>query len=219
MCLLENVILHWWRYLKVRNFRERKIHNFRIFHQIVKICSLRNFCCLKPPKVYSREKKECSKDLKIWKYVKVWRNNDEARKKTYSEPCQTSKMKLFAILFAIWLSNSQLWVINEGYPQSADVNHCVLAINFRPEGHQEPCNEIGSLNPADQPIGNLLTRSQLLSHWATVANCSFGRLVVFPKSFILDACQGSEDTSESGALGFAAPTKTCNFNGGKELFS
>ena len=124
---------------------------------------------------------------------------------------------LFYLLFGYPTVN--FGSLTKGYPQSADVNHCVLAINFRPEGHQEPCNEIGSLNPADQPIGNLLTRSQLLSHWATVANCSFGRLVVFPKSFILDACQGSEDTSESRALGFAAPTKTCNFNGGKELFS
>ena len=39
----------------------------------------------------------------------------------------------------------------KGQPHSPDVNHCVL--HFWPEGHQEPCNEVGSIS--------------LTKHWTT----------------------------------------------------
>ena len=38
-----------------------------------------------------------------------------------------------------------------GQPHSPDVNHCVL--HFRPEGHREPRNEVGSLSPAEHLVG------------------------------------------------------------------
>ena len=37
-------------------------------------------------------------------------------------------------------------LLSKGQPHSPDVNHWVL--HFRPEGHREPHNEVGSLNPA-----------------------------------------------------------------------
>ena len=38
--------------------------------------------------------------------------------------------------------------LSGGQPHSLDVNHCVL--HFRPEGHWEPCNEVGSLSQAER---------------------------------------------------------------------
>ena len=35
-------------------------------------------------------------------------------------------------------------------PHSPDVNHCVLHI--QPEGHREPCNEVGSLSLAERLV-------------------------------------------------------------------
>ena len=52
---------------------------------------------------------------------------------------------------AIWLPHGQLWAIIEGQPHPPDVNHCVL--HFRPEGHQDPRNKVGSLSPAERLVG------------------------------------------------------------------
>ena len=41
--------------------------------------------------------------------------------------------------------------LSRGQPHSPDVNHCVL--HFRPEGHREPRNEVGSLSPAKRLLG------------------------------------------------------------------
>ena len=41
--------------------------------------------------------------------------------------------------------------LSRGQPHSPDVNHCVL--HFRPEGHREPRNEVGSLSPAERLVG------------------------------------------------------------------
>ena len=41
--------------------------------------------------------------------------------------------------------------LSRGQPHSPDVNHCVL--HFQPEGHREPCNEVGSLSPPECLVG------------------------------------------------------------------
>ena len=55
------------------------------------------------------------------------------------------RSQFFFFLTAIWLPHGQLWAIIEE-TASPDVNHCVL--HFRPEGHQEPRREVGSLSLA-----------------------------------------------------------------------
>ena len=41
--------------------------------------------------------------------------------------------------------------LSRGPPHSPDVNHCVL--HFRPGGHREPRNEVGSLSPVEHLVG------------------------------------------------------------------
>ena len=41
--------------------------------------------------------------------------------------------------------------LSRGQPHSPDVNHCVL--HFRPEGHREPHNKVGSLSPVERLVG------------------------------------------------------------------
>ena len=61
-------------------------------------------------------------------------------------------MKPEFFLIAIWLPHVQLWAIIEGgQPHPPDVNYCILHI--RPEGDREPRNEVGSLSPAEHPVG------------------------------------------------------------------
>ena len=50
--------------------------------------------------------------------------------------------------------------LSRGQPHSPDVNHCVL--HFRPEGHREPHNEVGSLSPAEHLVGFELETFQFL---------------------------------------------------------
>ena len=42
--------------------------------------------------------------------------------------------------------------LSRGQPHSPDVNHCVF-LHFRPEGHREPRNEVGSLSLAEHLVG------------------------------------------------------------------
>ena len=56
-----------------------------------------------------------------------------------------------------------------GQTHAPDVNHCVL--HFRPEGHQEPCNEVGSLSSAEHLVGiEPETFQFLLLYW--ISSCS-----------------------------------------------
>ena len=41
--------------------------------------------------------------------------------------------------------------LGRGQPHPLDVNHCVLY--FRPEGHEEPRSDVGSLSPAERLVG------------------------------------------------------------------
>ena len=41
--------------------------------------------------------------------------------------------------------------LSRGQPHSPNVNHCLL--HFRPKGHWEPRNKVGSLNPAKHLVG------------------------------------------------------------------
>ena len=65
-------------------------------------------------------------------------------------PSKTMK-NVFFFLSAIWLPHSQLWDFIKGQFHSPNVNHCSL--HFRPEGHREPCNKVGSLSPAEHLVG------------------------------------------------------------------
>ena len=55
----------------------------------------------------------------------------------------------FKLLFGCPTAN--FGPLSRGQPHSPDVNHCVL--HFRPEGHREPRNEVGSLSPAERLVG------------------------------------------------------------------
>ena len=55
-------------------------------------------------------------------------------------------------------------------PYSPNVNHCLFSI--RPEGHQELCNKVGSLSPAEHLVefkpGTILFIHNTLTHQATL---------------------------------------------------
>ena len=48
-------------------------------------------------------------------------------------------------------STANFGPLSRGQPQSPDVNHCIL--HFRPEGHREPRNKVGSLSLAERLVG------------------------------------------------------------------
>ena len=50
--------------------------------------------------------------------------------------------------------------LSRGHPHPPNVNHCVL--HFRPEGHREPRNEVGSLSLAERLVGFELGTFQFL---------------------------------------------------------
>ena len=53
---------------------------------------------------------------------------------------------VFFFLTAIWQSHGQLWAILKEMLTTAFVQ-------VWPEGHREPCNEVGSLSPAERLAG------------------------------------------------------------------
>ena len=46
---------------------------------------------------------------------------------------------------------ANLGLLLRGQPQPPDFNYYI--IQFRPEGHQQPHNEVGSLRLAETPVG------------------------------------------------------------------
>ena len=56
------------------------------------------------------------------------------------------------LLIAIWLSHGQRWAIIEG---ATSLTRCLTTafVHFRPEGHREPCSEVGALHPAGRIVG------------------------------------------------------------------
>ena len=69
---------------------------------------------------------------------------NRAKHYVYTPEIMKREGAIVFFLTAIWLPNGQLWAIIEEKSHSADVNHCIL--HFRPKGHREPRNEVGSLS-------------------------------------------------------------------------
>lgn len=57
---------------------------------------------------------------------------------------------IFIFLSVIWLAHDQHCAIIEGQPHSPDFNHCI--IQFRPVGHREPRNKVGSIRATERQL-------------------------------------------------------------------